>query len=148
MPTTDQRDTLVIHDLVSLRAWRRRLWNPFSRVRVPIIELRLPALTSAQNRHFSLLAAGFQRMCGCASGGLVMTIAVGTMIGYFVTHHHLADVDLRHLVILVGSAVLAALVGKLAGLLWARQRLLAVVALVITYHASILARQPITAGST
>jgi hypothetical protein len=127
--TNDQRDTLVIRDLTSLAAWRRQLYRLVRSKRLPVVELGFPELSLAHNRSFSMLAAGYQKACGCAAGGLFMTIAVAAMIGYFVIHHRhpLDDVAIGHLATLLGGGALAALTGKAVGLLWARLRLLMLV---------------------
>lgn len=118
-------DTVVIHDGASLQAWRRRLRSIASPRRLPVVDFRFPELAPGQNRRFSILAAGYRRACGCASGGFLMTFTVVTMVvSYFLSGKALADITLREIVTFVGITALAALLGKLAGLLWARWRLL------------------------
>jgi hypothetical protein len=94
-----------------------------------------------QNRWFSVLAAGYQRACGCGSGRLFLAIAVAAMIGYLVTHHRAVDLELWHGAAALVVAGLAAITGKLAGLLWARLRLLMLLAAV---HRACRAQQRMT----
>lgn len=127
MRTTYPRETLVIRDVVSLVAWRRDLRNLVRSRRAPVIELQLPELAVEQNRGFTLLAAGYQRACGCAAGRVFMTLAVAGMIGYLVTRHRIVDLELWHGAAVAAGATVAAVTGKLTGLLWARLRLLMLV---------------------
>jgi len=118
-------DTLIIHDLASLQAWRRNLRNIVSARRLPVVDFRCPELAPEQNRSFSLLAAGYRRACGCASSGFLMTVGVvATVASYVMAGNHLTGLHLRHILTFVGITVFAAALGKLAGLLWARWRLL------------------------
>lgn len=117
------RDTVVICDLVSLEAWRRELHRFVRSKRLPAVEFRLADLAHEQNRSFSLLAAGYRKACGCAIGGLFMTIAVIATIAYLVTHPPADGIERGH-VVMLGVPAAAALVGKLLGLIWARGQLL------------------------
>ncbi|MDO9371821.1 MAG: hypothetical protein Q7U07_04430 [Gammaproteobacteria bacterium] len=49
---------------------------------------------------------------------------VAVIVSYFVSGNHLSNINLLHVLSLVGITVLAALSGKLLGLFWARWRLL------------------------
>lgn len=140
--TTYPREPLLIRDVASLVAWRRELRSPGRSKRLPPVELRLPELALEQNRCFSMVATGYQEACGCVAGRVFLIFAVIGMIGYLVTRHRVVDLELRHGAALLAIAVLAAITGKLIGLLWARLRLMWLITRV--QRASRLARQTMT----
>jgi uncharacterized protein involved in propanediol utilization len=118
-------NTLVIRDLASLDLWRQQLrkitwsWN------LPAVQFQLQEFSLEQNQSFSALASGFQKACGCGSGSFLMSFTVvAILVSYFVSGNHLSNINLRNVLSFVGITVLAALSGKLLGLLWARWRLL------------------------
>ncbi len=118
-------NTLVIRDLASVDLWRQQLrmimwsWN------LPAVQFQLQEFSSEQNQSFSALAGSFQKACGCGSGSFFMSVVVvATVISYFVSGNLLSNISLTHVLTFVGITVLAALFGKLLGLLWARWRLL------------------------
>ncbi len=118
-------NTLVIRDFASLQMWRRQLRNVVRPRGLPVVDFRLLELSSEENRSFSMLAGGYQRACGCASSGFFMTVTVvATVASYFVSGNHPAGINLRHVLTFVGITALAALFGKILGLMWARWRLL------------------------
>jgi hypothetical protein len=49
---------------------------------------------------------------------------VAMVVSYFTSGNHLSSINLPHVLSFVGITVVAALSGKLLGLLWARWRLL------------------------
>ena len=118
-------NTRVIRDPASLLTWRQQL-RTLTRTRdLPAVLFQLPELSFEQNRSMSALARGHQKACGCTSGSFFMSVAVVTsVVSYFVSGRHVSSINLSQIVSLVGITVLAALSGKLAGLLWARWRLL------------------------
>ena len=116
---------IVIRDLSSVHRWRQRLrrlewsWN------LPPVQFQLQDFSAEQNATFSELAADFQKACGCGSGSFLMSAAAVTMLVlFFVSGNGIYDISLRNGFSFVGVAILAALCGKLLGLLWARWRLL------------------------
>jgi hypothetical protein len=116
---------LVVRDLSSVHLWRQRLrqldwtWN------LPPVQFQLPDFSVEQNETFSALAAGFQRACGCGSGSFLMSAAVVAMVAiFFLSGNGFSDISFWNVLTFVGIGVLAALLGKLLGLLWARWRLL------------------------
>lgn len=116
---------LVIGDLASLQMWRRQLRNIMQPRNLPAVQFQLQEFSGEQNRNFSALAGGFQRACGCASGGFFMSVTVvAIIVSYFVSGNHLSNINLPHVLSFVGITVLATLCGKLLGLFWARWRLL------------------------
>jgi hypothetical protein len=117
--------TLVVRDLGSLDLWRQQLrmitwsWN------LPAVQFQLQEFSSEQNQSFSALAGSFQKACGCGSGSFLMSFTVAAVIiSYFVSGNRFSNINLRQVLSFVGITVLAALAGKLLGLLWARWRLL------------------------
>ena len=124
----------MIRDLVSLQAWRCQLRNVSPRP-LPVVEFRLPELAPEQNRSFTLLASGYRGACGCSSSGLFMSVAVvATIISYLAGGGELGGVDAQRLLAFVGIVVVASLLGKLAGLAWARWQLVRLA--VAVYEAS------------
>jgi hypothetical protein len=122
-------EKLVIVDTASLQAWRRELRDLVRLRGLAAVEFRLPGVDPDRNRSWSALADGYRGACGCASSGFMMTIvAVATVASHFLAGNRLRDVGLRQILTLVAITVVAALAGKLAGLLWARGRLLALAA--------------------
>lgn len=118
-------NTLVIRDAALLQAWRQQLRTIRRARNLPAPLFQLPGLSHEQNQSISALANSYQKACGCASGGFFMSATVvATVASFFVSGRHLTNITLTHVVVLVGITALAALSGKLVGLLWARWRLL------------------------
>lgn len=118
-------NTLVIRDLASLDLWRQQLRNITWSRNLPAAQFQLQEFSYEQNQRFSALASSFQKACGCASSGFFMSVTVvAVIVSYFVSGNHLSNINLLHVLSLVGITVLAALSGKLLGLFWARWRLL------------------------
>lgn len=115
---------LVIRDSASLQRWRKQLRTLTRARNLPAVLFQLPELSYEQNRSLSALAGGYQKACGCTSGSFFMSVTVVALIvSYFVSGGHLSGLHLTHVVSLVGLTSLAALSGKLLGLLWARWQL-------------------------
>ncbi len=118
-------NTLVIGDSASLQLWRQQLPNVMRRRNLPAVQFELQEFSWEQNQSFSALASIFQKACGCASSGFLMSVTVVAMVvSYFVSGNHLSNINLPNVLSFVGITVLAALSGKLLGLFWARWRLL------------------------
>jgi uncharacterized protein involved in propanediol utilization len=118
-------NTLVIRDLASLDLWRRQLRKITSSRNLPVAQFQLQEFSFEQNQSFSALASGFQKACGCGSGSFLMSVTVvAIIVSYFLSGNHLSNINLAKILSFVGITVLAALTGKLMGLLWARWRLL------------------------
>jgi hypothetical protein len=91
---------------------------------MPAVLFQLPELSYEKNQSVSALANSYQKACGCASGGFFMSLTVvAIVVSYLVSGNHLSNINLRGVLSFMGAAVLAAIVGKLLGLLWARWRL-------------------------
>ena len=118
-------NTLVIRDLASLQMWRQQLHNIIQPRNLPAAQFQLQEFSLEQNQSLSALASSFQKACGCGSGSFVMSVTVvAIIVSYFVSGNHLSNINLRQVLSFVGITVIAALTGKLLGLLWARWRLL------------------------
>jgi uncharacterized protein involved in propanediol utilization len=118
-------NTLVIRDLASLDLWRQQLRKIMPSGNLPAVQFQLQEFSFEQNQSFSALASSFQKACGCGSGSFLMSVTVvAILVSYFVSGNRLSNINLRQVLSFVGITVLAALSGKLLGLLWARWRLL------------------------
>lgn len=121
--------THVVRDLASLEAWVRRLYRQLRPSRLPVVSIELPQIPPERARSLSALANGYRAECGCGASGFFMSIAVVSgVLSFFLSGHSLSGVGAGDLLSLAGVTVLAALAGKLAGLLWARWRLLRIAA--------------------
>ncbi len=88
-------------------------------------EFALPALSAQENGHLGALMGSYAGECGCNSGSFVMTAGfVGIVINYFATGGRWADLEREQWLWLAGWTAAFALVGKAAGLLWARWRMI------------------------
>lgn len=118
-------ERLEIRDLASLGRWKRRLWSTTWQRKLPVAQFAFHELSSEQNQSLSVRAASLRNACGCVSSGLFMSVTVvATVVSYFLSGQRLFNVSLADVLSLVGLTVLAALSGKLSGLIWARFRLL------------------------
>lgn len=92
---------------------------------LPAVAFELRDLPSERNRTISALANGYRSECGCSSGSFFLSAAVvASAPSYFLSGGHLSGIGLRHIAWLLAIAVTAALLGKLAGLVWARWQLI------------------------
>lgn len=118
-------NTLVIRDLASLDLWRQQLRKITWSSNLPAVQFQLHEFSFEQNQSLSALAGSFQKACGCGSGSFLMSFTVvAVIVSYFLSGNRLSNINLRQVLSFVGITVLAALSGKLLGLLWARWRLL------------------------
>lgn len=118
-------NTFMIRDLASLDLWRQQLRKIMWSWNLPAVRFQLQEFSFEQNQSVSALAGSFQKACGCGSGSFLMSVTVVAMVvSYFVSGNRLSNISLRHVLSFLGITVLAALSGKLLGLLWARWRLL------------------------
>lgn len=118
-------ETIQIRDFESLQAWTQQLYSIVQPRNLSNVQFELRELSDEQNRSVSALANGWRTACGCASGSFLMSVTVVSLIAnHFVSGGHFVDIGMRQVGTLVGMAIIAALVGKLIGLLWARWRLL------------------------
>jgi hypothetical protein len=118
-------NTLVIRDLASLDVWRKQLHKIMWSRDLPAVQFQLQEFSFEQNQSFSALAGSFQKACGCGSGSFLMSVTVVVvLVSYFLSGNRLSNINLKNVLSVVGITVLAALTGKLLGLLWARWRLL------------------------
>jgi hypothetical protein len=118
-------NTLVVRDLASVDLWRQQLRKIVWSWNVPTVQFQLQEFSDEQNQGFSALAGSYQKACGCKSGSVFMSVTlVGMVLFHFLSGQPLSNITLTHVLSLVVITVLAALSGKLLGLLWARWRLL------------------------
>lgn len=119
----DPGEAWIVWDGPSFDAWRRRLGLLRRRRDLPLVAFRLAELSEEHNRNLSLRADEYRRACGCTSGSLVMSLALVGAIAWLALSDG-AWTDPRHLATLVALGLAGASIGKLAGVLWARWRLL------------------------
>lgn len=113
-------NTLVIRDLASLLLWKRRMFTVMQPRSLPTVQFHFQEFSNEQNQSFSALANMFQKECGCAISGFLMSVTVMTIVvSYFVSGHHLSDIAFSYLLWFVAVIAFAALSGKLFGLFWA-----------------------------
>lgn len=118
-------EVVVISDRNGLEEWRRSLNRPLLPGAVSVPEFDFPSLHRDINRRLSLEAARLARACGCTASGLAMTMTLLVIaIRLFVSSRPLAGVGLLGWGEYLLAVVAAAVVGKLAGLLWAQSRLI------------------------
>jgi hypothetical protein len=117
-------DRLVIRDIAALRAWQQQVHDIVRPERLSAVDFELAELAVDDNQRFSRLANHYQQACGCTSGGVFMAVAVVAMLGYYLATGGLTNLGARQAGHVIGTVVLAALLGKLAGLGWARWQLL------------------------
>lgn len=116
---------LEIRDLASLNRWRKELWSTASPQKLPTVQFVLQELSNEKNSSISGRAEALRNACGCASSGLFMSVTVvATVSSYFISGNGFSSIRLIDVFALIAMTVLAALCGKLAGVVWARVRLL------------------------
>jgi hypothetical protein len=117
-------ERLEIHDLASLDRWKRIVCSTVWPMELPAVHFALRELSDEQNRSISALAESLRNACGCASSGLFMSVTVVAAVSsYFISGNDSSSLGLVDVLALIGAVVLAALCGKLAGVIWARFRL-------------------------
>jgi len=130
------RETIQIKDVDSFREWKSELAFRLMPRKESLVEFKLPQFTSEQNRTFSALLHEYQNACGCTTGGLTMSLAVVTSVfSYFLFGGRLFDIGLRQIGTFLLITIAAAVFGKLVGLVWARWKLMRLVA---SIHDSII----------
>lgn len=118
-------DNFVISDQASLDIWKHRLLSPVMTRSLPSVRFQLQALSRDRNKELSTLAMGFRDACGCAGSGFLMAAtAVVLVASYFVEGNDVSEIKLMDVGYFFGFVILAALVGKVLGLFWARLRLI------------------------
>ena len=117
--------THVIDDSASLQAWRRQLRTNIGPNSLPTILVQFPEFADEQNQSLSALANRYRTACGCASGGLFMSVAVVWLVAsHFISGNSFSDITFANVLSFVGISVAATLFGKFLGLIWARCRML------------------------
>lgn len=118
-------EKVIISDLDSLRRWRNATRTALVPSLLPLVEFDLPALEGSANHQLSREAARLHRACGCASAGLAMTAAVMLSVASVALDPRgPAGLPLLswggYLLFIIATAT----AGKLAGLFWARKRMM------------------------
>jgi len=116
---------LSISDAAALSQWHHAVRRTFWARDLPIVTFELPGLSALQNQSTTARARELQRACGCASSGLLMTVAVVCL-----TVAHLTSASASLLPTgtwalgAIGWILAAGALGKVTGIFWARWRLL------------------------
>lgn len=114
----------VIDDLASFDLWRRQLHSLTMSKSLPAAQFQLRELSCEQNRSYSAASGKLQEACGCASGGLLMSVTVVALIARFVVSEGISNISLLGILSFLGITIVAIFAGKAVGLSWARWRLL------------------------
>lgn len=116
-------DPLLVRDVESLRDWQRQL-RVLTPTRLSGVTFALPELSPEENRSFSVAADSYRKACGCGTGASFMSAAVaGAVVWFFLADRRLSEIALRQVVYLIAIGAVAALSGKLLGLIHARWKL-------------------------
>lgn len=85
----------------------------------------VPELSAAQNLELGQQIERYRMDCGCFAGGLSMGVgSLALAVHYFVAVGGVGDIGPRELLLFLGAAVGFALLGKAAGVTWARTRMI------------------------
>jgi len=96
--------------------------------KLPDYQFAIPELSASANHEASRLVNEYKNDCGCSMGAICLGIGVLCIIGYFlIDSRPLTEVSSKELIFSAVLIVGSALIGKVAGLLLARFRLLNVV---------------------
>jgi hypothetical protein len=126
---TFMRETIQIKDVDSFREWKSELAFRLLPRKEQLVEFQLPEFSREQNRTFSALLNEYQKACGCTTGGLTMSLAVVTSaFSYFLFGGRLSDIGIREIGSFLLITIAAAVFGKVLGLVWARWKLMRLVA--------------------
>ena len=117
--------TLSIADGAALGLWQSALRRTFWSRDLPAVTFNLPHLTAPQNQWTTARARELQHACGCASSGFLMTMAVVCLtVAHFTSDSSSMLPTAIQALAAIGWILVAGAIGKLAGILWARWRLL------------------------
>ena len=127
MPEVAHRDpaTLRIVDGVELGQWHRVLRRTLWSRDLPVVTFHIDGLPAPHNLSLTARARELRGACGCASSGFLMTAAVVYLAVAWLTSDSPSTMPtLSRALAGVGWILLAGGVGKIAGIFWARWRLL------------------------
>ncbi len=118
-----------IHELRILRSdLRFRPWSHHGRE----YQILLPELSARTNLDATQRINRFKSNCGCHTAGILMSIALLALpVGFIFADHEVADVGKDELVLYCGYLLGFGLIGKLAGLLWVRMRMILLLGTII-----------------
>ncbi len=112
-------------DLLQLRA---RVHTPFLGPDDRSYEFRHPLLDRQENERLTILLNDAMSACGCNVGSMLMALsAAGSIVYYFLSGGALEDVTLRHWLNLAAMTIAGGVLGKTAGLVHARWKLIRLV---------------------
>jgi hypothetical protein len=123
--SAQQEEPVIIDNMASFSNWRDELrkFRPGSSSR--LYSFNLANLSPAENQNISNLVNSYNKECGCNSGSFFMTfILFITVTGYFITGGKFSSIGFHELGWLAGIIILAAIAGKIFGLLRARWKLI------------------------
>jgi hypothetical protein len=119
------KDSIIIDDFSSFNEWRNELrkFRPGSASKH--FSFNLAKLPSSENEHLGKIVNSYNQECGCNSGSFFMTFVVLiTVAGYFINGGKFSAIGFHQLGWLAGITILAAVTGKIFGLLRARWKLI------------------------
>lgn len=121
-------DVLLIDNHDRLRHWRSLVEQARLAGATPAVDIMLPWLDAHGNRLLTREAGRLRTACGCSLSGLCMTVAI-LIVGYGFVRQGLSfsDMSWSSLIGPIAFVVAAGVAGKLAALLRAHHRLLALV---------------------
>jgi hypothetical protein len=121
-------DRVVISDLATLRQWKSLVRGKMLPSLLPGIEFDLASIDPGQNRRLTREAERFRGACGCSASGLAMAAAIGVTAWSLANGSRtLAAVPPIEWAGYLLLLVVASAAGKVAGLWWARTRMLRLV---------------------
>jgi hypothetical protein len=123
--STRQTEPFLIDNTASFNDWRNELRKFRPGKASTLYSFNLAKLSSSENQHISMLVNSYNKECGCNSGSFFMTfILFITVTGYFITGGKFSSIGFHELGWLAGIIILAAITGKIFGLLRARWKLI------------------------
>lgn len=123
--SAQQEEPVIIDNMASFSNWRDELrkFRPGSDSKQ--FSFNLANFSPSENQNISNLVNSYNKECGCNSGSFFMTfILFTTVTGYFITGGKFSSIGFHELGWLAGIIILAAIAGKIFGLLRARWKLI------------------------
>lgn len=119
------KELIIIDDISSFDEWRKDLRKFRPGYASKHFSFNLAKLPPSENEHLSEIVNSYTQECGCNSGSFFMTFVVLiTIAGYFITGGKFSAIGFNELGWLAGITILAAIAGKIFGLLRARWKLI------------------------
>ena len=118
-------EPVIIDNFSSFNSWRHELRTFRITDSSETYRINLRELSAAENQQVSDLIKTYNNECGCKTGSFFMSLVFTiTVISYFLTGGRFSLIEFKHILWLVGITLIAALTGKLVGLLQARWKLI------------------------